>query len=188
MPDELERPDPERLRISDADRHQVAETLREAAGEGRLEPDELDERLAAAYASRTFADLLPLTADLPTRRVSTGAPTRRRHRAILRGFDRSGPWVVPEEMKVVVLMGSAKLDLRQAEFAAQEVVITVNAFVGGVSVIVAPTTNVVIEGTGIMGGYSGPSGLVAPKLDTGSPTVRIRGVAVWGGVSVERKH
>jgi hypothetical protein len=35
-----------RMRISDADRHRVAEVLRQAAGEGRLEFDELDERLA----------------------------------------------------------------------------------------------------------------------------------------------
>src|SRR3954463_10178661 len=37
--------DPARLRISDAERHQVAEILREAAGEGRLDLDELDQRL-----------------------------------------------------------------------------------------------------------------------------------------------
>ena len=65
MPGELERPDPRQLRISDADRHQVAEILREAAGEGRLDLDELDERLEATYAARTYADLVPITADLP---------------------------------------------------------------------------------------------------------------------------
>ena len=39
-----------------------------------------------------------------------------------------------------------------------------------------------------MGGYSGPSGLVDAELDESSPTVRIRGVAIMGGVNVERKH
>ena len=34
------------LRASDADREAVTERLREAAGEGRLEPDELEDRLA----------------------------------------------------------------------------------------------------------------------------------------------
>ena len=53
------------IRISDADRHRVAEVLREAAGEGRLDLDELDQRLEAAYAAKTYADLVPLTADLP---------------------------------------------------------------------------------------------------------------------------
>jgi hypothetical protein len=53
------------MRASDADRERFAETLREAAGEGRLEPDELEERLEAVYAARTLADLDSLTADLP---------------------------------------------------------------------------------------------------------------------------
>src|SRR3954452_10026799 len=57
--------DPARLRISDAERHQVAEILREAAGEGRLDLEELDQRLEATYAARTYADLVPITFDLP---------------------------------------------------------------------------------------------------------------------------
>ena len=61
-------PDPAQMRISDADRHQVAEILREAAGEGRLDLDELDERLEATYAARTYADLVPITLDLPAQR------------------------------------------------------------------------------------------------------------------------
>jgi hypothetical protein len=52
-------------RASDAEREVVAERLRAAAAEGRLDPDELDERLGAAYGARTVGDLVPLTADLP---------------------------------------------------------------------------------------------------------------------------
>ncbi|GAB3656009.1 hypothetical protein GCM10027596_09700 [Nocardioides korecus] len=62
---------PRDLRISDADRHRVAEHLREAAGEGRLDLEELDERLEATYAARTYADLVPLTEDLPGHRDLT---------------------------------------------------------------------------------------------------------------------
>ena len=64
MAGDLER-DPTQLRIGDAERHQVAEILREAAGEGRLDLDELDTRLEATYAARTYADLVPITLDLP---------------------------------------------------------------------------------------------------------------------------
>jgi hypothetical protein len=39
-----------RMRISDADRHQVSEVLREAAGEGRLDWEELEQRLEAPCA------------------------------------------------------------------------------------------------------------------------------------------
>ena len=55
------------LRASDADREATAERLRHAAGEGRLEPDELEERLHAALRARTYGDLRQLLTDLPTR-------------------------------------------------------------------------------------------------------------------------
>ncbi|GAA1157317.1 DUF1707 SHOCT-like domain-containing protein [Nocardioides aquiterrae] len=194
---ELE-PDRSRLRISDADRHRVAEILREAAGEGRLDLTELDERLEATYAARTYADLVPITHDLPVqapaprpaRRPSSvvQGPRSERHLAILGGFERKGAWVVPQQLTVVAMMGGADLDLREAGFAAREVTITVNCFMGGAQITVPPHVHVVMEGTGIMGGYSGPGRRVPEELDDGSPTVRIRGVAIWGGVSVERKR
>jgi uncharacterized protein DUF1707 len=52
------------LRASDADREAVATQLRAAGADGRLDPDELEERLGQAYAAKTFGDLAPLTADL----------------------------------------------------------------------------------------------------------------------------
>src|SRR5688500_12941466 len=85
--------DPAHLRVSDEDRHKVAEILREAAGEGRIDLDELDERLGAAYAAKTYADLVPITVDLPIagvppprdaeswRRRSAGAAAARGRRA-----------------------------------------------------------------------------------------------------------
>jgi hypothetical protein len=65
IPDQLPARDPRDLRASDADRERVAEILRTAAAEGRLGLDELDERLAVVYAARTYADLEPVTVDLP---------------------------------------------------------------------------------------------------------------------------
>ena len=53
------------LRASDADREAVAERLRQATVEGRLEPYELEERLHAALRARTYEDLRRLVADLP---------------------------------------------------------------------------------------------------------------------------
>jgi hypothetical protein len=55
----------DQTRASDAERDQVAETLRSHAAAGRLDPDELDERLGRALAARTRADFAPLVADLP---------------------------------------------------------------------------------------------------------------------------
>jgi Domain of unknown function (DUF1707) len=53
-------------RASDAERDNVANTLRTHAAAGRLDPDELEDRLERAFAARTRADLAPLVADLPT--------------------------------------------------------------------------------------------------------------------------
>jgi VIT1/CCC1 family predicted Fe2+/Mn2+ transporter len=55
------------IRASDADREAVAERLRHAAGEGRLEPNELEERLHAALRARTYGDLRRLLSDLPAK-------------------------------------------------------------------------------------------------------------------------
>jgi Domain of unknown function (DUF1707)/2TM domain len=52
-------------RIGDADRDKVVTLLGDAAAEGYLLPDELDERLDAALAARTVDDLEQLTRDLP---------------------------------------------------------------------------------------------------------------------------
>ena len=48
-----------------ADRERTVGTLRAGFVEGRLSQDELDERIARAYAARTYADLWALTGDLP---------------------------------------------------------------------------------------------------------------------------
>lgn len=53
------------MRVSDAERQEVAERLRTALGEGRLELDEYDQRVQSAYQAKTYRDLVPLTADLP---------------------------------------------------------------------------------------------------------------------------
>jgi hypothetical protein len=52
------------LRASDADREAAVDRLREAALEGRLDADELESRLAAAYGARTCSELTALTADV----------------------------------------------------------------------------------------------------------------------------
>jgi hypothetical protein len=53
------------LRAADADRAAVATQLGEQMSAGRLTVAEYDERLARAYAARTYGELEELTADLP---------------------------------------------------------------------------------------------------------------------------
>jgi hypothetical protein len=66
------------LRAADADREAAVQRLRVAALEGRLDADELEERLSQAYAARWCSELADLTADVtapvvfvrPERRVN----------------------------------------------------------------------------------------------------------------------
>lgn len=70
------------IRASDVDREAVVTTLREAYTAGRLTLDEFDERMAAAYAGRTWGDLRALTADLPIQPVlGTDIPDRQQPEA-----------------------------------------------------------------------------------------------------------
>jgi hypothetical protein len=63
-----------RLRASHADREQMIETLKVAFVQGRLTGDEFDARIGRALASRTYAELVTLTADLPDGLAGAGPP------------------------------------------------------------------------------------------------------------------
>jgi uncharacterized RDD family membrane protein YckC len=68
----------ERLRASDRDREQAVEVLHDAATEGRLSADELDERLALAFAATTYGELDRLVDDLPAPLPPAPPPLRSR--------------------------------------------------------------------------------------------------------------
>jgi Domain of unknown function (DUF1707) len=67
-----------RLRASHADREQVIGTLKSAFVHGRVTKEEFDARVAQVFASRTYAELGSVTADLPARPAATEpqAPTQ----------------------------------------------------------------------------------------------------------------
>lgn len=205
MPDVPDPTDPLHLRISDADRHQVSEALRTAAGEGRLDIDELEERLEAAYAAKTYADLVPLTLDLPGVAPAAHLPAARQGGEVQRRtpagvqatYDtsvavmgecrRSGVWDLGEHHTAFALMGSVVIDLREARFPAGEVVLDANALMGSVEVLVDETVDVRVEGFGLMGSYQENRSRVLADVDASSPRVRLRGVALMGSVEVKRK-
>jgi Domain of unknown function (DUF1707)/Cell wall-active antibiotics response 4TMS YvqF len=195
-------PDPQHLRASDADRERVAETLRQAAGDGRLTMDELDERLDAVYAAKTYAELVPITQDLPDHggaafvpapsrpaagdvRQYGGEPTSHTAVAILGGFSRKGDWVVPKTFNAFMLLGGGEIDLRDARFAEREVSIHVVAILGGCEITVPEDATVNVNGVGIMGAFEHSA--QGAGISAGGPVINISGVAFMGGVDVTRK-
>jgi len=193
--------DPATLRVSDGERHAVAEVLREAAGEGRLDLEELDQRLEATYAARTYADLVPLTADLPVahpaeaparapvRQVpSGGGPAYGSTVGVMSETRRTGVWVPGDHHTAVAVMGSSVVDLRQAVLRpGAETVITATAVMGSIEVVIDAHTEVVVSGIGVMGDFSESASKVARELGPSSPVVRVRGLALMGAVNVKRK-
>ncbi|MBD0841881.1 MULTISPECIES: DUF1707 domain-containing protein [unclassified Streptomyces] len=196
------RPPAPELRASDADRERVAEILREALAEGRLDMEEFGERLDATYKARTYGELAPITRDLPAAptvnmlkepegagswagRITGGEPSSTWGVAVMSGFQRKGRWTVPRRFDCVAIMGGGEIDLREANFVDREVVINCVAIMGGVSVIVPPGVEVVVRGVGIMGGFDQREEGVPG--DPGAPRVVITGFAFWGGVDVARK-
>ena len=67
------------MRAADSDRQDVADKLKQALDEGRLDLAEYDERLQRTYAAKTYGDLDGLLTDLPAvaiepRRGTTPTP------------------------------------------------------------------------------------------------------------------
>ena len=85
------------LRIADADRDRTVEHLRAAAAEGRLDPDELEERVSNALSARTQGDLDAVLRDLPTPHVPAPRPDRS---LILR--ERTAAFLVPNVVCIAV--------------------------------------------------------------------------------------
>ncbi|MHC3473693.1 DUF1707 and DUF4190 domain-containing protein [Streptomyces sp. 7R007] len=61
---------------SHADRERAVDVLRAGYGEGRLDDEEFDKRVARAYAARTVGELALLVADLPQGPVPQPAPAQ----------------------------------------------------------------------------------------------------------------
>lgn len=195
-------PDPEspNLRASDKDREHMAEVLREAAGEGRLSLEELDQRLDAVYAAKTYAELEPITRDLPAAgtvqpqapppgpaadpRRFGGQPGSTSGIAILSGFTRKGDWVVPKEFNAVAILGGGEIDMREARFAEPTVTIHAIAIMGGIEITVPEDATVHVNGVGILGGFDDAT---TGGGQPGGPTIIVNGVAFLGGIEVSRR-
>ncbi|MFI2239378.1 DUF1707 domain-containing protein [Streptomyces chrestomyceticus] len=132
------------MRASDADREQVAEILRDAAGDGRLTLEEVGERVESALRARTVGELARLTRDLPVSPVPAGSGEQQpgRGRDVVQidqrwgTLHRSGAWEVPRHLEVRMHGGDVKLDFTEAEFSHARLDLDVQISVGGNLVLV----------------------------------------------------
>ena len=183
------------LRASDADRERVVDILRQAGGDGRLDVDELDERVQRAYATKTIAELRPLIADLTSADAITAQPasgvTVRPGEggtgtilSIMGGNDRKGRWRVAKHLKVINVMGGSDLDLNQAELSDRQVTITVFSLMGGSDIQVPSGVDVQVTKLGLMGGNDVE--LDNEPVPLGATVIRLRLVSIMGGTDVKQ--
>ena len=186
------------LRASDTDREQVATLLSTAYAEGRLTREEHDERIDQLMAAKTFDDLIPVTRDLVVvgtpSAVATPQPTSRftidttgqnpdsdKMIAIFGGVTRSGRWRVRKNIQALALFGGMDLDLRNAIFEAPVVEISGFWCFGGLDIKVPEGIDVRDQTAGVFGGTDiRDIGDPAP----GAPTLVIKGMTLFGGVTV----
>ena len=98
------------LRAADSDRDAVTDRLRKAAAEGRLEPEELEDRVHTALRARTYGELDLVLADLP--------PAQRR-----------GAELVPAAQAAVVVAGRLVLSVLVVSLMLLQAALTVTWWV-----------------------------------------------------------
>ncbi len=199
-----DQPEPARnppLRASDRDREQVAALLQHAMSEGRITVAELETRLDSVYAAKTLVELEPVTRDLPGHSLSLlkpssvavpqdspvmsyspGGPATGNVVGVMSGGIRKGQWTAPAHLNAVAIMGGVELDFTHAQLTGRETVIMAVAIMGGVEITVPEGITVHVEGIGIMGGFNDG---VRQNYGPDAPVLRIKGVAIMGGVDVQ---
>ncbi len=104
------------LRASHADREQVIEVLKNAFVQGRLTKGELDARVGQTFASRTYAELARVTADIPAEPVAPAS--RQAVRARQGGLVIAAATVITAGLwAVAVASSSAALGLLSLSFS-----------------------------------------------------------------------
>jgi hypothetical protein len=129
------------FRASYEDRDRVVETLRLAAGDGRLNADELDQRIEMALTARTYGELAALTKDLPDAADPAAAAEPKdlvRIDVTSARTQRDGRWVVPKRMEVKIGSGSVRLDFTEAVITQATLSIDVELNSGSLLLITKP--------------------------------------------------
>jgi Domain of unknown function (DUF1707) len=142
------------LRASHEDRDQIVEQLRVAGGDGRLDGEELEQRVEAALTARTYGQLAALVADLP---AGSGVAARRPKdlvRIDTRGGTtrRDGRWAVPQRMEVKIRSGDVKLDFTEAEVTWPILQIDAEVRSGNLTLITKPGIVVDIDDVAVRSG------------------------------------
>ncbi|MFB6678325.1 DUF1707 domain-containing protein [Streptomyces sp. NPDC056390] len=188
------------LRASDADRDRTADILREALAEGRLTAEEHAERIDGVYRAKTHAELEPLVRDLPgahnQHRPAASSPAPNRPTAVPAVADenlvavfstsaRKGRWRVGRRTHAYAVFGNIEIDLSEAIFEYQQVVIKAVSVFGNVEVRVPENISLRGSGGGVLGNFEVDT---LDSADPDAPVVYVDGIAVLGNIEAKPKR
>jgi Domain of unknown function (DUF1707) len=158
------------MRASDADRDRVVDMLREAVGDGRLTPDEFDERLEAALSSRTLGELAVIIADLGRPGLAT-AEAKDVARIDQRGgsVQRTGPWIVPRQLELRSSWGDVTLDFTDAVIVHDTLLIDMN--MRGGSLILVTKPGIFVDPHALAVRYTDIDIDIGPVAEPGAPVI-----------------
>jgi hypothetical protein len=139
---------------------------------------------ALAPAERSSEALTP--AERPSEALTMTRPARKSVVSVLGSAKRHGQWRVPETLKVVSVLGSAELDLREALLPPGITDVVVYGVLSEVRVIVPPGLAIESDGVGILADITNIDR--APRVeDPDAPLVRISGVSVLSELEIETR-
>ncbi|MEV6316075.1 DUF1707 domain-containing protein [Streptomyces sp. NPDC051776] len=185
------------IRASDADRDRIADILREALAEGRLTPEEHSDRVDGVYRAKTLGKLAPLIRDLPTGAPQTHAPGPARPvpggvpaptvnlAAVFSASVRRGRWRVGGRTNAFACFGSVEVDLTEAVFEQQQIVINATSVFGSVEVRVPENVTLRGSGTGVFGSVEVDT---QESAEPGAPVVVVTGWAVFGSIEARPRR
>ncbi|MFG3659900.1 DUF1707 domain-containing protein [Streptomyces sp. NPDC047706] len=190
------------LRASDADRDHFADILRDAMAEGRLTAEEHAERVEGVYGARTVGELEPYVRDLPgvhqarvtpayavvPRRPTAGAIPADPDENVVAVFSaavRKGRWRAGRRIHAYSVFGSVEIDLSEAVFEYQQVVIKAWSVFGNVEVRVPQNVSLRGSGGGVLGNFEVDN---QDAADPDAPVVFVDGWAVLGNIEARPKR
>jgi len=176
-------------RAADADREAIAERLRIAAGDGRIDLAELEDRLGQAYAAKTYGQLQVLVADLPSR-----APSIQRYDALPEpetlvlktrtpNIKQSGRWVVPRRITAESRTGFITIDFTDASCAHAEVDVEAVTEHGRIRLLLPDGWAARISPSSTNTSHIKSKAAETP--DAGAPTIVVTGHPVHGYITIK---
>ncbi|GGV26373.1 DUF1707 SHOCT-like domain-containing protein [Streptomyces griseoflavus] len=188
------------LRASDADRDRIADLLREALAEGRLTADEHAERVEGVLAAKTVGELDVFVQDLPIAHRRAAAHATAPHRptagaipmdpddnvvAVFSAAARKGRWRTGRRIHAYAIFGSVEIDLSEAMFDHQQVMIKAFSVFGSVEIRVPENVSLRGTGGGVLGSFEVDT---LDATDEEAPVVFVDGWAVLGSVEARPRR